>query len=254
LADNHWSLGTFPATALETWVQALVAARRRPNTIHSRIAATMQYLDFLAAHGYAVAPHRTPAMPRPRHDLHLVLSRAELDAYDALAARVHQPVGSAMRLLGLCSLRVRELCNLRLEDIHVSDTGIMLHVTSQMAKTGEARLVPTPQAFGPVLRTYMAWRAPIKSVWLFPSTDPSKPIATALIQLQFRKIRKHMGLPGMTPHTLRRTWLTWLHRSGVDLITIQRIAGHHSLHTTTQYITPSIDTLLRAMNKPLGGR
>jgi integrase len=64
----------------------------------------------------------------------------------------------------------------------------------------------------------------------------------------FRNASKEADIPygqqvegGWTVHDLRRTYLTGLLQSGVDLATVRDLAGHHSITVTSRYVrsTPS---------------
>lgn len=64
----------------------------------------------------------------------------------------------------------------------------------------------------------------------------------------FRNASKEASIPygqqvegGWTVHDLRRTYLTGLLQSGVDLATVRDLAGHHSITVTSRYVrsTPS---------------
>lgn len=58
-----------------------------------------------------------------------------------------------------------------------------------------------------------------------------KKVHRAMIQQGFttQKVRR------LTSHTLRRTYLTTLHRAGLDVATLTRIAGHESVQTTMKH-------------------
>lgn len=50
------------------------------------------------------------------------------------------------------------------------------------------------------------------------------------------KIARAAGIPTVSPHDLRRTFITRLARAGVDLDLIKDLAGHESIATTQTYI------------------
>ncbi len=43
------------------------------------------------------------------------------------------------------------------------------------------------------------------------------------------------GIAAFTPHDLRRSFVSHLLDAGVDLVTVQRLAGHASPETTSRY-------------------
>lgn len=57
----------------------------------------------------------------------------------------------------------------------------------------------------------------------------------ARLQDEWDAILKASGIAHATPHDLRRTYITRLIRAGVNLPTVQRLAGHVSINTTLKY-------------------
>jgi len=47
--------------------------------------------------------------------------------------------------------------------------------------------------------------------------------------------QRQAGLEGITPHSLRRCFVTSLLEAGVDVFTVQRLAGHADAVTTARY-------------------
>src|SRR6266852_9463513 len=58
----------------------------------------------------------------------------------------------------------------------------------------------------------------------------------ALLMRIMERVREKVGLPALTPHTLRHQRCTILKRAGVDLDDIALVAGHKSTKTTRLYI------------------
>jgi site-specific recombinase XerD len=46
---------------------------------------------------------------------------------------------------------------------------------------------------------------------------------------------KQAGLEGITPHGMRRAYVTGLLAAGVDLLTVQELVGHADAVTTAKY-------------------
>ena len=63
-----------------------------------------------------------------------------------------------------------------------------------------------------------------------------------------RRLNKRVNLYGATAHALRHTYLTMLAGEGVDLKTLQTIAGHSSFKTTMDiYVKPRVDKITAAV-------
>ena len=74
-------------------------------------------------------------------------------------------------------------------------------------------------------------------VFLSESTrNPGRPLAVGAFDEIIERVREKVGLPALTPHTLRHQRCTMLKRAGVNLDDIALIAGHKSTDTTRLYI------------------
>jgi site-specific recombinase XerD len=50
-----------------------------------------------------------------------------------------------------------------------------------------------------------------------------------------QKRQRQAGLDGITPHSLRRSYVSQLLAAGVDVFTVQKLAGHADAVTTARY-------------------
>ena len=136
-------------------------------------------------------------------------------------------------------LRREELCLLATSDIDPARRQIT--VRAETTKTKTARVVPYSATTGQLLAAYLAHRRALSNSRgpLFLSESPrnhAQPITAWTWSKVMRGIALRADLPQFSAHTLRHLCLTDLARSGWDIHTIARFAGHRSLDTTAQYI------------------
>ena len=85
-------------------------------------------------------------------------------------------------------------------------------------------------------------------IFLSESTrNPGRPLTSGAFDEIIERVRERVGLPALTPHTLRHQRCTILKRAGVSLEDIALIAGHKSTETTRLYIHLAPSELSRRM-------
>lgn len=143
------------------------------------------------------------------------------------------------------ALRREELISLRMDDID-SARGIIT-IRPETTKNGRMRYVPVSAGVLHLVRRYIEGdrRALIAAydgddtgpIFLSESTrNPGHPLAVGAFDEIIERVREQVGLPALTPHTLRHQRCTILKRAGVDLDDIALFAGHKSTKTTRIYI------------------
>ena len=75
-----------------------------------------------------------------------------------------------------------------------------------------------------------------------------RPFTPKGIYMLFISLTKKIGIykKGLSPHKLRHTYCTMMYKQGLDLIDIQKLAGHSTLRTTEVYTHVSGEVLQRA--------
>jgi integrase len=156
------------------------------------------------------------------------------------AQRVLTATPERLRLavaLGIyAGLRVGEVRELR-SGLDVNLDRSVIYVQARegwQPKYGKNREVP----IGDALRTFAeAHLATIgEGVYLFPGQAEGEPISVHQLQHVFTRVVTDTGLEagrsaasGVTFHTLRHTFASWLVMAGADLLTISRLMGHKSI-------------------------
>ena len=78
----------------------------------------------------------------------------------------------------------------------------------------------------------------------------AKPITMTMYNSTWKRINKSIDLYGATAHTLRHSYLTYLHSAGASDKTLQRIAGHSQIGTTMNiYVHETEEDLVKAGEK-----
>jgi integrase len=212
--------------ALYRWVQkretrAAAIERRIPSTLYSPVDPE-------------AIPEKTAGRVR-------FLSKEETER---VVAATPPALQLAVALGLLAGLRIGEILALRPPP---HDIDLTLGVVLVQPKEGwkpkskaSNREVPIADKLLPILLRHVAEYA--NDRWLFPapaiggrSRGPGLPMSEGALQLAFRRIVADAGLVpgrddplGVTPHTLRHTFASWLVMGGVDLFTVARLMGHSS--------------------------
>lgn len=181
------------------------------------------------------------------------------------------PTRLLVQLLYGCGLRVSEPLNLRIKDVDLENSQLVI----RDAKGGKSRVVPLPCSLVPAIQEQMRkarliWEADqLKGVpvplpgrlgvkypkaarswawyWLFPAHRPCKHprsgevvrwrVHESNVQKAVRWAARKCDLEGaVTPHVLRHAYATHVMQQGAYVRDVQVLLGHNSLETTMQYL------------------
>lgn len=207
---------------------------------------------------------KTPIHLRYAPEQHEVL--ALLDRVEDLGG---YPTRLIVRLLYGCGLRVTEPLNLRLSDVLLSESKLVIRA----AKGGQDRFVSIPCSLvrdietqvsiakaiaesdrlnripvklpGLIATKYPHWQFSPKWAWLFPARQPCADPRTgqivrwrcheANVQRAVKAAARPLGLD-VTPHHLRHSYATHCLDRGANVRAIQAAMGHKQLETTMGYL------------------
>ncbi|MCK9492963.1 MAG: tyrosine recombinase, partial [Acholeplasmataceae bacterium] len=131
-------------------------------------------------------------------------------------------------------LRVSELLNLKISDIHLTASYVKI-----IGKGSKERQVPLGQMSVLALREYLTKGRPqlikIENNFLFLNQYGNKLSRQGFFKL-LKKIAKDSNITKeVSPHTLRHSFATHLLEAGIDLRTLQELLGHEDISTTQIY-------------------
>ncbi|MBS7527628.1 tyrosine-type recombinase/integrase [Fusibacter paucivorans] len=180
---------------------------------------------------------------RPKREFKLpkVLSKEEVKAIIDVTENIkHQTV----LMLGYsCGMRVSEVANLKVSDIH-RERGI---ITIRQSKGRKDRIVPLSKKMAVQLERYEEKYHPYE--WLFENQNRSGGITSRTLQTVFNDAKEKAGITHeATFHSLRHSFATHLLDTGVDIRIIQELLGHASSKTTEIYTHVTTQTIQKIAN------
>lgn len=141
-----------------------------------------------------------------------------------------------MIFLGIdCGLRVSEVANLKISDIHSKEGFILI----RESKRGKSRKVKLSDQCLHILRQYWKVYRPID--YFFPSPQKNKegqPIVHQCINHLFRDLLKKVNLSEKNYcfHSLRHTYATHMLEDDCDIFLLKKLLGHDSFSSTARYV------------------
>jgi integrase len=179
-------------------------------------------------------------LPRPEGKTRFLTDEEQ----HAVLAVASPELTRAVRLGALTGLRRRELTQLRPEDINLERK--TLTVAGEFAKTGKSRTLPVSPQLRALLEECLAARRNAPTVLVDHNGTTWSPFCFADA---FRRACKAALHESLGPHVLRHTFCSRLVMAGVDIRTVQELAGHASIVMTMRYAHLTPDHKQQAMEK-----
>lgn len=152
-----------------------------------------------------------------------------------------------VELMYSSGLRVSELVNLRMDDIHYDGGFIRI-----IGKGAKERVVPVNQRALHKIKEYAVTSRPVLlkgrfSPHLFVTGRGSSMTRQRFWQT-IKRYGKQFGLE-LSPHTVRHSFATHLLEGGADLRSLQKLLGHSDISTTQIYTRVSMDRVKKVYIK-----
>lgn len=173
-------------------------------------------------------PAAPVAHPRYENPPPRILTRME---YRALrdAARGDLRISAIIESMLQTGVRIGEVSNLRLEDVQ-GDKILIRAYESQ-----PEREVPLNDPAKQALHQYLAIRPKAQTTHVFV-TKTGRPLLVRNIRSAIDRYFKEAGIEDAKVNDMRNTFIAHQLKSGVDIVTVSKIAGHRRLSTTEHYL------------------
>lgn len=225
---------------LHQFVYVLTDLGIQPRSVARITSGVRAYYRYLVAEeGLEDDPTLQLESPKIGRHLPEVLSLEEIDTLIASVdtnTEEGQRNRTILELLYSCGLRVSELCELRLTQLHLPEGVILVR-----GKGDKERLVPISARAIEELEAWFEMRNRIAiregfEDYVFVSARRGRKLSRITV---FVIVKQLVALAGITktisPHTFRHSFATHLLEGGANLRVIQAMLGHESIATTEIY-------------------
>lgn len=213
--------------------------RLSAESLYLEIAAFKSFYQFCERESHL--PHNVASlisMPRRWKRLPKSLSDAEITRLLSAESPENPKTLCDQAVLELAygsGLRLSELCDLRLEQLHLDAAFI-----SVIGKGDKERIVPLGRSSSDALESYLRKGRPAILKMGSPSNVflnlRGRGFAAVTLWLRIKQRVRRSGISrNITPHMLRHSFATHLLERGADLRSIQEMLGHSSIATTEVY-------------------
>lgn len=186
-----------------------------------------------------------------------ILSDTELDRiFKHLKSREHKLFFAIARYSGE---RFGAIAKLKISDVYDDDLNPLEELTfpanvRKASPNGDrsTRQVIVFERFAEALALYKPKNLDRDSIWLFPSSiKEGQPITWSAADKWLRAAVDRAGLShrGISGHSLRRSFITKLYESGMDIHQLQQVTGHKSVAVLQKYIGKNPVKLRQSMTK-----
>lgn len=224
-------------------------------TVNYHIIAIRAFLKFCIKHDIpCISPDKLEISKTPPREVHF-LSDSEIEKMlngpSDREKNEHKRArdNAIIQILYWSGLRVSELCNLRLSDIHAD--------SNQFSVVGKGRKMRSVFMTKSALEALSKW---IETRWVVgeyiltwisnnqKNSENEKPLSRNAIEDIVRHYAKLQGIDKkVTPHTLRHSFATSLIKKWADIRSVQTLLWHSSI-TTTQIYTHVDDKYLKGIH------
>lgn len=253
-AEANKPIGDITLDDLRTFLSYINQMNLSPNSQSRVVSGLKSFFRFLILEGVIKKdPTELLESPKIAKKLPEVLSIDEVEkiihAIDLSAPEGERNKAIIETIYG-CGLRVSELINLKISDLHFREDIIMV-----TGKGNKQRLVPIGEVaqkqitiYKEQVRTHISPKKSSEDI-LFLNRRGNK-LTRQMVFIILRNLAEKAGIrKTISPHTLRHSFATHLVQNGANLRAVQDLLGHVSITTTEIYTHLNENDLKKAILK-----
>lgn len=213
-------------------------------TIRRKINSLRSFFNFLVSQDYIIrSPMRAITAPPKEKRLPKYFTVEQLKRLFETAKNSREPYALRdymfIKIIAKCGLRRSEAIKL-----NFSDADFDKNIIKVKGKGRKERVVPIDNELSDELFIYLQSRLPLKNEAMFINSAGNR-INAAKAQQIFTKLMQKAGLAntGLTLHSLRHSYATYLVKSGTDISKVQKLLGHEDIGTTIVYTHTNVEDL-----------
>lgn len=225
-------------TTIIAYLDKQVKEQKKKTSIARSITSLRRFFRYLMQENIITTdPMQLIELPKKEQHLPDVLSLTEVENLLA-TPDVTTPLGlrdrAILELMYATGLRVSEVINLKLADLHLE-----LGIIQTIGKGQKERLVPIGDTASEWVKKYLKDARPKLAKptcdYLFVNFHGAQLTRQGI----WKNLKKHVLAAGIkknvTPHTLRHSFATHILENGADLRIVQELLGHADISTTQLY-------------------
>jgi integrase/recombinase XerD len=258
LDRNSIDINSITGDKLKEFVHYLYGLKLSARSIARKISTLKTFFSYLSMHFDIKNSAKELHIPKIEKRLPTYLTQDEVTRILTYSEKDRSYLGirnsMMIYLLYASGMRVSELINIKISDIHFDTFFISIH-----GKGGKQRMIPLPQSVMALLNNYLQNQTGMsssdvlkKSCYLFPILygKKVKPISRQSCWAILKKICEQAGIKRViSPHQLRHSFATHMLEKGVDLRSLQVLLGHEEITTVEVYTHVETSQLRKIYDK-----
>ena len=225
---------------LRDYLKYLKTKKIQPSSAARKLSSIKAFHKFLQVEKYTKdnitknidAPKQAKKLPQVLSIEEVELLLNSLNDSTAIESRTK----AMIELDYATGLRVSELINIKLQDIHLDNGFVQVY-----GKGNKERIVPVGEVAIQAVKNYIDNARPKlmkkHTDYLFINNKDGGPISRQAFFMILKQKVKDCGInKDVSPHKLRHSFASHLLKNNVDLRLIQELLGHEDISTTERYI------------------